>query len=201
MNIFVAKLNFKTTSESLQSLFEQFGIVDSAKVITDHETGKSKGFAFVEMPNDDEAMNAIETLDNSDVDGRIIVVKKALSKEELQSQPSRRPSGESRFQRGGGEGGYKDNGYRDGGYKERNNSGGDSGYRDRTGGGGTGGFNRDNANRRGGNGGGFSRDSRFSNGNNANNNNRKSGKDSFPKNNKFGGGGRYDESSRYDDDY
>ena len=52
MNIFVAKLDLNTTSEDLQAVFEKFGEVSSAKVITDHFTGKSKGFAFVEMPND-----------------------------------------------------------------------------------------------------------------------------------------------------
>lgn len=78
MNIFVAKLNFSTQSADLQEAFEAYGEVDSAKVITDQFTGKSKGFGFVEMPNDDEAQNAIDALDNSDLDGNTIVVKLSL---------------------------------------------------------------------------------------------------------------------------
>lgn len=77
MNIFVAKLSYETTEHEIQSLFEQFGDVDSAKVIMDRETGRSKGFGFVEMPNDAEALAAIEELNDSDLDGRQIVVKKA----------------------------------------------------------------------------------------------------------------------------
>ena len=81
MNIFVAKLDFQTTSEDLQSLFEQFGTVDTAKVVFDKETGRSRGFAFVEMPNDDEANEAINNLNDTTVDGRTIVVKKAEPRE------------------------------------------------------------------------------------------------------------------------
>jgi len=77
MNIFVARLNFETSSETLREIFESFGEVDSAKVITDHFTGKSRGFGFVEMPNDDEGYAAIEQLNDSDLDGNTIVVKKA----------------------------------------------------------------------------------------------------------------------------
>ena len=77
MNIFVAKLNFDTQSEDLKEAFEQFGEVTSANVIMDKETGKSKGFGFVEMPNDDEANEAISQLNHSNLDGRTIVVKKA----------------------------------------------------------------------------------------------------------------------------
>jgi RNA recognition motif-containing protein len=81
MNIFGAKLNFQTTSEDLQSLFEEFGQVDSAKVVSDNDTGRSRGFAFVEMPNDDEAQAAIDNLNEANVDGRTIVVKKAEPRE------------------------------------------------------------------------------------------------------------------------
>jgi RNA recognition motif-containing protein len=81
MKIFVAKLNFNTTSDDLWAAFEQYGEVASATVIFDQETGNSKGFAFVEMPSDDEAMNAIESLDNSDFDGNTIVVKKTEERE------------------------------------------------------------------------------------------------------------------------
>jgi RNA recognition motif-containing protein len=81
MNIFVAKLNFRTESEELKTAFEQYGEVSSAKVIMDRETGKSKGFGFVEMPNDDEANNAINGLNEQELGGRVIVVKKAQPKE------------------------------------------------------------------------------------------------------------------------
>ena len=77
MNIFVAKLNFDTQSEDVQRAFEAFGAVDSAKVIMDRETGRSRGFAFVEMANDDEAQSAIDALNETELDGSTIVVKKA----------------------------------------------------------------------------------------------------------------------------
>ncbi|KPM49420.1 RNA recognition motif domain-containing protein [Jiulongibacter sediminis] len=77
MNIFVAKLSFNTDDEGLREAFEEFGSVDSAKVIMDNQTGRSKGFGFVEMENDDEALEAIQALNESELDGRTIVVKKA----------------------------------------------------------------------------------------------------------------------------
>lgn len=96
MNIFVAKLNFRTTSEELHGLFEQFGPVISAKVIIDHETGKSKGFGFVEMANDEEANHAIQELNEAEFHERTIVVKEARPRE-------RRPFNNG----GGGGGGYR----------------------------------------------------------------------------------------------
>ena len=77
MNIFVAKLNFDTSESKLRSAFEEFGEVDSAKIIMDKFTGRSKGFGFVEMPNDDSALEAIKALNDTEFDGRTIVVKKA----------------------------------------------------------------------------------------------------------------------------
>lgn len=82
MNIFVAKLNYRTTSEELQARFEEFGEVSSAKVIFDKETQRSKGFGFVEMPDDEEANNAIANLNESEFDGRTIVVKEARPRAE-----------------------------------------------------------------------------------------------------------------------
>ncbi len=82
MNIFVAKLNFKTSSDDLLALFEQFGEVTSAKVIMDKLTNRSKGYGFVEMPDDNQANAAIDQLNESEVDGRTIVVKKARPKTE-----------------------------------------------------------------------------------------------------------------------
>jgi RNA recognition motif-containing protein len=120
MKLFVAKLPYATQSEDLQELFEQYGTVDSAQVILDRETGRSRGFGFVEMPDDEEAKSAIEALDGSELDGREIVVKEA---------EDRGSGGGNR--RGGG-------GYRGGG-----NRGGGGGYRGGGGGyGGGGGGNR-----------------------------------------------------------
>jgi len=116
MNIFVAKLNFDTDEETLRQAFEGFGDVDSVKIISDKFTGKSKGYGFVEMPNDEEAQAAIDDLNDSDFDGRTIVVKKAEPRE-------------NRGGRGGGRGGYGGGGR--GGY----GGGGGGGY----GGGGYGG--------------------------------------------------------------
>lgn len=77
MNIFVASLNFKTRREDLQKAFEAYGQVTSAKIVKDRVTGRSKGFGFVEMPNDDEATRAIAALNDTELDGRKIVVKQA----------------------------------------------------------------------------------------------------------------------------
>lgn len=77
MNIFVAKLNYRTTSEALEQLFAQYGEVVSAKVITDKETGRSKGYAFVEMATDDAGMAAIVGLNETQFEGQTIVCKKA----------------------------------------------------------------------------------------------------------------------------
>ncbi len=100
MNIFVAKLNYDTQSEDLREAFEAFGAVDSAKVITDRETGRSRGFGFVEMPDDDEAQAAIDALHDTEMDGRTIVVKKA--------EPRKGGGGGGRggYNRGGGGGRY-----------------------------------------------------------------------------------------------
>lgn len=82
MNIFVASLNFKTRWEDLQTVFEAYGQVTSVKIVKDRVTGRSKGFGFVEMPNDDEARNAIAALNDTELDGRPIVVKQANARPE-----------------------------------------------------------------------------------------------------------------------
>jgi len=81
MNIFIAKLSSATTGEDLQELFEEYGNVESAKVIYDKLTGNSKRFGFVEMGNDQEALDAIEELDGCEYDHSQIVVKKARPRE------------------------------------------------------------------------------------------------------------------------
>jgi RNA recognition motif-containing protein len=77
MNIFVAKLNYRTTSEALSDLFSQYGEVTSANVIMDRETGRSKGFAFVEMETEDAGISAIAVLTETIFDGQTSVCKKA----------------------------------------------------------------------------------------------------------------------------
>jgi RNA recognition motif-containing protein len=81
MNIFAANLNFRLTNEDLQEVFERFGQVSSAKIIMDRETGRSKGYGFVEMPNDTEANDAITQLQGVEIEGKEISVKEALPRE------------------------------------------------------------------------------------------------------------------------
>jgi RNA recognition motif-containing protein len=92
MNIFVAKLSSDTNANDLQGLFETFGRVDSAKVIIDRDTNQSKGFGFVEMPDDAEAQGAIDTLNDTDFKGSRIVVKVARPRTEGPSDVPRRPN-------------------------------------------------------------------------------------------------------------
>ena len=102
-SIFVAKLDFGVTSEQLKSTFEQYGKVLKASVAMDRETGKSRGFGFVEMEDSNEARNAISALDGSDMNGRPISVKEAEQRENRPapgSRPSFTPPGERKpFQR------------------------------------------------------------------------------------------------------
>ena len=101
MNIFVAKLSYGTTEDELRDIFEPFGDIDTVKIIMDRDTGRSKGFGFVEMPNDTEAQAAINDLNDTELDGRQIVVKKA-------NPPSgnRDRGGRGGYGGGGGGGGY-----------------------------------------------------------------------------------------------
>lgn len=90
MNLFVGNLSFDTSERDLQEAFEAFGEVSSAAVITDRETGRSRGFGFVEMPTESEARAAIDGLNETDLNGRPLKVNEA------------RP----RAERSGGGGGY-----------------------------------------------------------------------------------------------
>ena len=81
MNIFVGNLNFTTTSDSLQELFVPFGEITSANIIMDRETGRSRGFGFVEMPNDAQARKAIAALDGKDLEDRQLKVNEARERE------------------------------------------------------------------------------------------------------------------------
>jgi len=115
MNIFVAKLNFDTREDYLREVFEEYGEVTSATIIMDKFTGKSKGFGFVEMANDDEAQKAIDDLNESELDGRTIVVKKAEPRESRGGGGGGRGGFGGGGGRRGGGGGYGGGGGRDGG--------------------------------------------------------------------------------------
>ena len=80
MNMYVSNLSFHTTDDDLKKLFEAFGAVSSAKVITDRETGRSRGFGFVEMGSDDESKEAIKGLHGKDIEGRAMSVTVAREK-------------------------------------------------------------------------------------------------------------------------
>lgn len=104
MNIFIGSLPFSLHEDELKEFFEEFGEVTSAKIITDKFTGRSKGFGFVEMPDEEAAKKAIEELNGAEVGGRTIVVNKAEERKER-----------SKSGFGGGRGGYHKGGYNKGG--------------------------------------------------------------------------------------
>lgn len=80
MNMYVSNLGFNTSEDDLRKLFEQFGAVSSAKIISDRETGRSRGFGFVEMGSDAEAQQAMSKLNNKEIEGRTISVTVAREK-------------------------------------------------------------------------------------------------------------------------
>jgi RNA recognition motif-containing protein len=80
MNIYVGNLNYKTSEESLRRLFEQYGTVESVKLITDRDTGRRKGYGFIEMDNDGGS-TAIENLNDKEFDGRNIKVNEARQRD------------------------------------------------------------------------------------------------------------------------
>ena len=123
--LYVGNLSYDTTDSDLQELFEEFGTVESAQVIIDRDSGRSKGFGFVEMSSDQEAQAAIDALNGQEVNGRALTVNEAKPRED----------------RGGGRGrgGYGGGGGRGGGGGGRGGGGGGGGGR---GGGGRGGGGR-----------------------------------------------------------
>lgn len=129
MNIFVGSLPFSLEEAELKGFFEEYGEVSSARIITDKFSGRSKGFGFIEMPNDEEAKKAIEELNGAEVDGRTIVVNESIEKPK---DGTRRPGGGGGgFNRGGGGGGYNrggggggDRGGDRGGYNRGGSAGG-----------------------------------------------------------------------------
>jgi len=77
MNIYIANINFRAKEDQLKDLFSQFGEVSSVKIVTDRETGRSRGFGFIEMPNDAEGKAAIAQLNGTNFQDRSIVVNEA----------------------------------------------------------------------------------------------------------------------------
>ncbi|SHF80546.1 RNA recognition motif. (a.k.a. RRM, RBD, or RNP domain) [Microbulbifer donghaiensis] len=89
MNIYIGNLAYGVTSDDLNEAFAAFGEISRATVITDRETGRSKGFGFVEMPNDDEARKAIEEMNDKPLSGRNIRVNEAKPREDRGDRPRR----------------------------------------------------------------------------------------------------------------
>ena len=104
--LYVGNLSFNTSTEDLEKMFAEFGTVQSTNIIEDRETGRSRGFAFVELSSKEEAQNAISALNGKDIDGRNLTVNEAKPRED-------RPRG------GGGGGGYRGGGGGGGGYGGR----------------------------------------------------------------------------------
>lgn len=109
MNIYVSNLSWGTQRDSLHDLFAQFGEVSSATIVMDRETGRSRGFGFVEMTNDEDAQKAMEALNGTDFEGKTINVSEARPRAE-------RPAGGG-YNRGGYGGGNR------GGYGNNNGGG------------------------------------------------------------------------------
>ena len=91
MNLYVSNLGYQINEEDLKQVFSQQGVVSSVKIVMDGFSGKSRGFAFVEMPDDSEAQNAIAHLNNSDLKDRKIFVQTARPREERQGSYPARP--------------------------------------------------------------------------------------------------------------
>lgn len=89
MNIYVGNLPYSTTDEDLKSMFSEFGDVSSVNIIKDRMTGNSKGFAFIEMGNDDEGQKAIEEINGKEMDGRALKVNLARPRQERPRQERR----------------------------------------------------------------------------------------------------------------
>jgi cold-inducible RNA-binding protein len=81
-NIFVGNLSFGATEDTVRSLFEQYGTVERVSIVTDRDTGRAKGFGFVEMTGDAEAERAISSLNGQELDGRNLTINEARPKED-----------------------------------------------------------------------------------------------------------------------
>ncbi|MDR2626915.1 MAG: RNA-binding protein [Dysgonamonadaceae bacterium] len=109
MNIFIAGLSYKVNDADLSNLFEEYGVISSARVITDRDSGRSKGYGFVEMDDEDAANKAIGELNGAEYDGRTISVSEARPKEER--APRRNYDNNRGGGYNGGGGGYNRNRY------------------------------------------------------------------------------------------
>ena len=123
-NLFVGNMSFQTTESELRALFEPFGQITRVHIATDRETGRARGFGFVEMANDDEAAKAIAGLDGKEVNGRNLKVNEARPRGEGggprgprnfggSRDSGRGPGGGGGRKGGGGRGGYSHEDYRD----------------------------------------------------------------------------------------
>ena len=156
MNIYVGNLKFETTEDGLRKAFEVHGEVSSVNIISDRETGRSRGFGFVEMPSDADAQKAMDALNGSQLDGRTLTVNEARPRRPRNNYGGGSRGGGRGGYSGGGGGGYGGGGGGGGGY----GSGGGGGYgggRDR---GGSGGRDRGGSGGYGGGGGRGNRGSR-----------------------------------------
>ena len=144
MNIYVGNLSWNMTDEDLSNLFTQFGTVTSGKILKDKMNGRSKGFGFVEMEDEEAAKAAIAALNESEVQGRKLIVNESQPRPEGSDFKKRSFGGGS-----GGGGGYKKSG--GGGYGGGSGGGGSRG-------GGSGGYGGGSGGNRSGGGGGYNRD-------------------------------------------
>lgn len=129
MNIFIASLPFQLEESDIKELFEDYGEVTSVKLITDRETGRKRGFGFVEMPNQEEALSAIKAMDQTEIYERTISVTQA---EDRKQGGGGNRGGYSRGGSAGSGGGYNKGGYNKGGSGHSkggyNRGGSDRGY-------------------------------------------------------------------------
>jgi RNA recognition motif-containing protein len=103
-NIYVGNISFQTTEQDLDAAFSAYGQVDRVQIVKDRDTGQSRGFAFVEMPNNAEADRAMEALNGADVSGRTLTVNEARAREPRAAGGGYGGGGGSRFGGGGGGG-------------------------------------------------------------------------------------------------
>ena len=121
MKLYVGNLSFQTSSEELQQLFSQAGTVESASVVEDRDTGRSRGFGFVEMASKEEGEKAIQQFNGTDLNGRNLTVNEARPREDRGGRGG-----------GGGRGGYGGNRGGGGGGRGGYGGGGGGGRNDRT---------------------------------------------------------------------
>ena len=148
MNIYVGNLSWTMTDDDLSNLFTQYGSVTSAKILKDKMNGRSKGFGFVEMEDDEAAKTAIANLNETEVQGRKLIVNESQPRQEGEGGFKKRPNGGGGYG-GGGRSSGSGGGYGGGGGRSSGGSGGYGGGGRSSGGGGgrssggSGGYNRD----------------------------------------------------------